>query len=134
MGSFAIHLFTLFLLVILLPNCDALNLEDPVEVHVRNDLVPSVKVIAHCKSKNSDLGERILSYHDSYNFRFRPNFWGTTRFYCSFAWENELHWFDIYKFNRDQSTGKSCQWKITRKGPCMFNREMNYKICYIWNN
>jgi hypothetical protein len=54
----------------------------------------------------------------SFSWAFKDNFFNTTLFYCSFKWDGETHWFDIYKSKRDSDTcpsGTICKWIIQKK-------------------
>ncbi|XP_021607739.1 self-incompatibility protein S1 [Manihot esculenta] len=56
-------------------------------VNITNNLGANIELNFHCKSKNDDLGQQQLPYKGFWYFKFRPNFWGTTLFYCSMNWE-----------------------------------------------
>ncbi|KAM1328863.1 hypothetical protein ACFX2F_013088 [Malus domestica] len=77
-------------------------------VKVINGLEPQSDVIAHCRSKDDDIGVIQLRHNDSFQFQFRPNFWKKTLFYCSFVWPGQVQWFDIFKHSRDDC--KFCTW------------------------
>src|SRR4051812_21623774 len=70
-------------------------------VKISNYLEDKSDLTVHCKSKNDDIGANVLHYSDSYNFQFNDNIFGTTLFFCSFQWDNEFQWFDIYIAKRD---------------------------------
>ncbi|KAI4338162.1 hypothetical protein L6164_016506 [Bauhinia variegata] len=55
----------------------------------------------------------------SYEFHFRPNFWGTTLFYCSVTWSKGSVSYEAYEYYRDCYRGrcpKRCVWKVTKDG------------------
>ncbi|KDO59842.1 hypothetical protein CISIN_1g039691mg, partial [Citrus sinensis] len=60
-----------------------------------------VDLAVHCKSGDDDLGEQVIPHQGNYGFHFRPNFWGTTLFYCKFAWQNTWKWFHTYIDGRE---------------------------------
>ncbi|KAK6941591.1 Plant self-incompatibility S1 [Dillenia turbinata] len=62
-------------------------------VQIQNGLDEGVELSVHCKSKNDDLGFHDLPFQADHTFSFRPNFWGTTLFYCSFKWGSEFKHF-----------------------------------------
>jgi len=97
-----------------------------VHIAVINSMVLK-NLTVHCKDKYHDLGTHILNYQDTYNFSFRPSFfWKVTLYFCRFVWEGEIHYFDIYKQNRDECV--QCVWNIFKNGPCkMYPR---YNKCY----
>ena len=105
------------------------------DIIIGNDLNQGVDLTIHCKSKDNDLGVHRLAYVEDFEFKFRPNVWGTTQYYCSMQWNGASHWFDIYVQNRDSPLCNRCLWKVRPKGPCMFNfKTSDYDICYPWNN
>ncbi|KAK4572415.1 hypothetical protein RGQ29_030741 [Quercus rubra] len=77
----------------------------------------------HCKSKNDDLGSRVLAPTNSYKFSFHPDVWATTLFYCSMYWQGD----------------KKLHWSIKDPGPCKSLTQPNcsagdkYVKCCNWN-
>lgn len=105
-------------------------------VEMRNALSNEKRVRIHCKSKNDDLGEHVISKDITYNFSFKPNILGGTKFFCGFTFARTLHWFDIYDQNRDFNKCKdgSCKWEIKDSGPCFFNWDkQEYNQCFQWD-
>ncbi|XP_010537233.1 PREDICTED: uncharacterized protein LOC104812007 [Tarenaya hassleriana] len=94
-------------------------------VTIINNLGGGLTLRYHCKSGDDDLGDRVLGPGGSWWFRFEPNFFGTTLFYCYFSWTGSGGWFDIYKDSRDNVPSKNycdeCKWKVRKTGPCRFN-------------
>ncbi|KAL0551305.1 hypothetical protein IC582_010391 [Cucumis melo] len=89
----------------------------------------------HCRSGDDDLGFHQLPHLASYAFSFRPNFWGTTLFYCTYEWLGFFHYFDTYKDVRDRikCNRTLCLWIVFEEAICMFNYETKaYDICYRW--
>ncbi|ESQ48237.1 hypothetical protein EUTSA_v10022192mg [Eutrema salsugineum] len=108
-------------------------------VVIDNDLGGSLPLRYHCKSKDDDLGDRTMAPGGSWFFRFRPSVFGNTKFSCSFAWGNELHYFDIYRQNRDREFAEfgcvRCEWKIRKNGPCKFNKDTKmFDVCLPWKS
>lgn len=108
-------------------------------VVIYNDLGGLLPLQYHCKSKDDDLGNGTMVPNGSWSFKLRPNVFGNTLFFCSFRWGNELHYFDIYKQNRDREFAKfgcrRCEWKIHKNGPCKFNKETRmFDVCLPWNS
>ncbi|OAY55436.1 hypothetical protein MANES_03G154200v8 [Manihot esculenta] len=103
-------------------------------INITNELGTNNELRLHCKSKNDDLGEQLLPYKGFWYFKFRPNFWGTTDFYCSMSWEQVSHSFDIYVDSRDDLKCFVCQWIIQATGPCLWNKDtQQFDICFPWN-
>ncbi|CAL1398204.1 unnamed protein product [Linum trigynum] len=50
------------------------------------------KLLVHCKSGDDDLGVKyITAGGEDYHFSFRPNWWGTTLFWCYVAPDGNSH-------------------------------------------
>lgn len=108
-------------------------------VTITNRLGDGSTLKLHCKSADDDLGLQILDPHRSWSFKFRPNIWGTTLFYCHFTWPGEQSkMFDIYDDSRDGVRMGIpciyCFWDISKDGPCRFyDKDDAFDICYDWN-
>ncbi|KAE8076208.1 hypothetical protein FH972_014872 [Carpinus fangiana] len=112
---------------------DAGFLQHKALVRIINNVGVAEDLVIRCQSKDDDLGVHTISYKEVYSFQFRPNFWGTTEFYCSFEWPSQSHSFSIYVASRDQRNCDTCVWSITEQRPCMFNYKTHqYDICYEW--
>lgn len=104
-------------------------------VNLTNDLPDRQNLSVHCKSKDDDLGVQQLLPQGSYGFRFRPTYFGGTRFYCSFGWGIQLHHYDVYIQSRDKERcEKLCHWLIRPDGPCLSLPKETNPYCYPWNN
>ncbi|KAI4338157.1 hypothetical protein L6164_016501 [Bauhinia variegata] len=128
----------LSLLALLTTNSDARIklLKHRIFVVIANDLSGGLDLTLHCKSRDDDLGEHLLHTNQTFEFNFRPYFWGTTLFYCSFQWKGgALIWFDIYKEMRELKSCTLCKWIIRENGPCRYDYITgSYSDCYPWNN
>ncbi|ESQ48239.1 hypothetical protein EUTSA_v10022389mg [Eutrema salsugineum] len=108
-------------------------------VTIYNDLGSDLPLQYHCKSNDDDLGDRVLASGGSWSFQFKPSVFGNTFFSCSFSWENQLHYFDIYKYKRDRIFAKfgcrKCGWKIRKNGPCKLNKNTKmFDVCHSWKS
>merc|ERR1711924_213226 len=61
-------------------------------VKITNDVGNGLDVTVHCKSKDNDLGAHKLKPNGVYEFGFRPNSWGTSKYFCHFEWNKQVHW------------------------------------------
>ncbi|KAL4032857.1 hypothetical protein IC575_005940 [Cucumis melo] len=106
----------------------------PVTVNITNALTSKDQLTVHCKSGDDDLGVHQLQPLGGYAFTFRPNFIGTTLFYCTFHWPGWSHSFDIYKDSRDRNRCNGlCLWIVGEQGVCMFHYvTKKYDFCYTW--
>ncbi|KAJ0238445.1 S-protein [Hirschfeldia incana] len=107
-------------------------------VKIINDLGGTLPLRYQCRSKDDDLGDRTMAPGGSWFFEFKPSVFGNTKFYCSFSWGNELHYFDIYTQNRDREFAEfgciRCEWKIRTTGPCKLNKDNGmFDVCLPWN-
>ncbi|KAG5524852.1 hypothetical protein RHGRI_031504 [Rhododendron griersonianum] len=39
-----------------------------------------------CQSKDDDMGTRTTKYREDFHWRFVPNVWGKTLYFCHFYW------------------------------------------------
>jgi hypothetical protein len=105
-------------------------------VTIYNSIPDGADLTVHCKSKDDDLAVRTLKTNGSYEFNFKPNFWGRTRYFCNFQWKDRTRgdlsrWFDIYKYSRDSPRCSKCFWRITAYFACQHNKKNDkYDICY----
>ncbi|KAL5794036.1 hypothetical protein ACOSP7_002630 [Xanthoceras sorbifolium] len=117
----------------LLSACDAQQISKKTHVIINNLIGAGIDLKLHCQSKDDDLGEHVIPYQGNYTINFRPNFWGTTLYTCSFQWQNEFRRFDIYQYARDYPFCHTCPWFIRAQGLCMLDKkEKGYDICYKW--
>ncbi|GLU08765.1 hypothetical protein SLE2022_256550 [Rubroshorea leprosula] len=141
MSSSPKHFVLLTLLGLFLTTSDARGLFHPELLHVRmfNYIGPDSELSLHCRSKDDDLGLQKIPYKVSWGFRFHSNPWGTTQFYCNFAWQDQSHWFDIFINKRDYDYDEVeahpwYLWTIQPAGACKLNYNTNiFDICYPWN-
>ena len=102
-----------------------------VHVYVINDLPGNLDLTLDCKSKDDDLGSHILHHGGQYSFSFGYGIIKQTLFYCSFQWNNELHWFNIVESGRDECF--DCIWYIRQSGPCLVEgRDITPDGCFHW--
>ncbi|CAN6564944.1 unnamed protein product [Malus baccata var. baccata] len=90
----------------------------------------------HCKSKDDDLGKKVIPFNSSWEFDFIPHFLGATLFFCGFAWPGQFKWFNVYNDDRDIDRASKFQWSIYPPGPCRvdwFNESIVEGTCYHWN-
>ncbi|CAA7052460.1 unnamed protein product [Microthlaspi erraticum] len=71
-------------------------------VVINNDLGGGLALQYHCKSGDNNLKAQSLAPGGSSSFRFNPDVFGRTLYFCSFSWQNESHYFDIYVQKRDK--------------------------------
>lgn len=98
-------------------------------VYIINELGSGINLNVHCKSKNNDLRLQHIPFQGNYTFNFKPNWWGTTLFFCHFNWQNQFYWFDIYTNDRDYRRCKWCLWYVRQKNICLGEGD---RTCYNW--
>jgi hypothetical protein len=104
-----------------------------VTVNITNDAGDGVDMSLACKSKTDDLGKHTLKPKESFLFSFKPNFWGTTLYYCRFQWPDYDKWFNIYQYNRDKGKGPNYSWKIGPTGACVLYTGAKKSECMRFN-
>ncbi|KAF8031451.1 hypothetical protein BT93_D0612 [Corymbia citriodora subsp. variegata] len=86
----------------------------------------------HCKSKNDDLGFHDIATGGTWEFSFRPNFFGRTLYFCSLSWPGQFRRFDIYVQSRDKC--QNCLRNISPDYPCRLSFKTKEIVqCYPWN-
>ncbi|KAK9671727.1 hypothetical protein RND81_12G050700 [Saponaria officinalis] len=104
-------------------------------IHIANYLNQGAALTVHCKSKDDDLGTQILDFGRYFEFRFKPNFWGTTLFYCDFSWSGGKQHIDIYKYKRDlHRCCDNCVWNVDNMGMHGINKfTIKSDVEFTWN-
>ncbi|GFP96201.1 hypothetical protein PHJA_001764200 [Phtheirospermum japonicum] len=92
-------------------------------VRVYNNLGNDINLTLHCKSRDNDLGIQLLANGDSFQWKFHPNIFGTTTFYCSMEWNDKSGSFDLYVDQRDSERCIVCVWKVTQNGVRGYSKE-----------
>lgn len=159
MGSFGIPLLFLLFVMATFDPATSTNSTTPIllgernrsvdylllhTVHLRivNKLGHNIPLGLHCKSKNDDLQYHVINYDQSFRFHFRPNFWGTTLFFCYFSWSGGHGTWDIYKDRRDNDRCTfHCDWYATKEGVEGYTEESTWlgrprkrDILFQWEN
>lgn len=90
-------------------------------VRVHNKFGHNITV--HCKSKNNDLGYHNLPNGGVFEWKFRPNLWGTTLFFCGLKCKNRKGVFNLYVNDRDSKRCRECVWIVNKNGVRGYNKE-----------
>lgn len=116
------------------------------QVKIFDNILPktSAALTLHCASKDDDFGNRSLTSGQDLHWRFKSNFWGTTRFFCHFWWQNKQNGFDVFydgwsEFCDDPYGSihdlNTCYWEIRADGfyfkNVLHNSTLERK--YVWN-
>ncbi|KAK4357823.1 hypothetical protein RND71_023433 [Anisodus tanguticus] len=97
----------------------------------------------HCKSNSDDLGVRTLHVGDKFDFSFHENFWGTTHFYCNFAWGPKSNDIDVWKrpnslckFHKIFKKDTYCTWLLKDSGIYLALNQnpspSDFQLAYSW--
>ena len=118
----------LLLWLLILP----LGINGRTHVRITNTLDGYPDLTFHCKYKDEDLGLQHLRYGETFEFIFKPRFFGNTVYSCTFQWPGACRLFDIYVENRDLNLCTDCNWNIKQSGPCrvVSSRQTD---CYPWS-
>ncbi|GLT31746.1 hypothetical protein SLA2020_064570 [Shorea laevis] len=106
----------------------------PRTLQIFNNVQPADKLTVHCKSGDEDVGEVEVKYGEAYEFKFNPNVWGTTLYFCRITWRYKTLSFDAYRHSRDFTTcDLYCVWSVTIDGPYFFDaRKRIWVLRYKW--
>ncbi|KAG8658487.1 hypothetical protein MANES_03G154100v8 [Manihot esculenta] len=99
------------LFLVAMSSCEALSRRKLRRVNMTNVLGERLELTIHCKSKDDDLGIIKIPFNGYYSFRFHPNAFDTTLFFCNTAWRGQSHWFDIYMSERDRYKCPNQGWR-----------------------
>lgn len=106
-------------------------------VRIENDIAND-SIRAHCKSKNKDLGDRILPYKGNFQWEFCQNYFQTTLYFCHFYWKSKQQVFDV--FNKKLASKcffgsiAECSWVVKDDGFYYYNFNTSLLIkTHDWN-
>lgn len=109
----------------------------PWEVAIWNHMKDSI-LLAHCKSKDNDLGEHEIDLGAKYSFSFKENFWQSTRFWCNFSSKHghasgEVFWPEMENWFSDQCYNSICTWAAEDNGISLrLGSKESYLLEYPW--
>ncbi|KAK3420717.1 hypothetical protein EUGRSUZ_H03232 [Eucalyptus grandis] len=123
----SIKLFVAFVMILASLQASSGDFLEKVEVQIINKLPGAPLLTVHCKSGDDDLGVHQIPADSFWQFSFKPSFFESTLFFCSFQWPGAFYHFDVYDQKRDENRCHLCHWTILPTGPCLYN------ICEKWN-
>ncbi|KDP20160.1 hypothetical protein JCGZ_00010 [Jatropha curcas] len=97
-------------------------------VHIINELRNDILNV-HCKSENDDLGFHTLAKGEAFEFHFRVDFFGATKFWCTFNWganhggEYRVFWYGIGLSHKCNFS--DCTWFARDDAIYLKNKETN---------
>ncbi|GAV70209.1 Self-incomp_S1 domain-containing protein, partial [Cephalotus follicularis] len=96
---------------------EAIAIDGPLskaEVRVYSNVTSNVTI--HCKSKDDDLGEHVITRSNFYGWSFTVNLVETTLYFCGISTEKGSGVYDIYKAIRDANRCHICDWQVEEDG------------------
>lgn len=109
-------------------------------VYIANILPPnSVPLIAHCASKDVDLGNHTLTLFQNFNWSFCDSSSKNTSFFCHLWWGSKEALFNVFTSDtRDKCYKNSCYWEARFEG-ILFDgvyppNPQTLKKVYNWND
>ena len=87
-------------------------------VRIINGLGLYQTLTAQCKSKDDDLGVHEIINGQDFEWTFKSNIWGTTKYFCNMSWKDKKLGFDAYDYKRDKKYCGDCAWLFLPKGAC----------------
>ncbi|PIA36548.1 hypothetical protein AQUCO_03300022v1 [Aquilegia coerulea] len=135
----------MLVLVVSLWSCSTVSsLMSKIHMYIQNGLGPNNTLTVHCKSKDNDLGEHSVDFHQNISWSFTENPFYTTLFWCRIWWydHHRLVWvhndmFDSSKPDQDMGCmdgeGAACcirraQWD----GVYFVQWDGKFKKIYNW--
>ena len=85
---------------------------EQIKVQIKNSLDGGENITFDCKSYDDNLGTHTLIPGQSYEWKFRYNFWGDTRFFCHLRWREYSVHFDAWK-KKETECSKLCVYEAT---------------------
>lgn len=89
-------------------------------VQIRNNVGRGEHITIHCKSEDDDLGTHVLSFGQSFQWKFRKSYWNT-RFFCSVMWHEHYLDFNAFVVNEIEKGKRktsfcstTCVWLVMR--------------------
>ncbi|OVA10711.1 Plant self-incompatibility S1 [Macleaya cordata] len=149
-SNHASNILALAILAVVLFGCSTSSIVSAsgfsrVHVYIHNDFTDQnlQPLSVHCKSRDDDLGERKLTISQYYHITFRPNIWGTTKFWCDMSWMDTTKnppalvqgTFDIYINGREYGIcNDECNWSVRQDGLYEFKTKTSkkYELVYPW--
>ncbi|XP_022143724.1 S-protein homolog 1-like [Momordica charantia] len=119
MGANVVLLAVLAALTVAQPFVEALAptpYVDKWHVHVVNGL-SNATLFAHCKSRDTDLGEHNLNRGAEIQWSFKENVWGTTLFWCFLKKPGGSASFDVFWREVDHLW---LHYRCTNDGTCIW--------------
>ena len=131
-------LLKLMLLLLLVTICIT-SMCSAIHVEIVNELESNSPITLHCKSKDDDLGEHVLSLHNKFSFDFGSSVFGSTLFFCGVTFDDRVHYFDAYDQQKDKLFDRF--WHIKKDGPCLQIQSKFYlpndgpdEVCRPWKS
>ncbi|OMO53015.1 Plant self-incompatibility S1 [Corchorus capsularis] len=110
-------------------------------IHITNDTPDDMpfrapNVHLHCKSKNKDVGNRKIAWHEDYHWDTKINYFRTTLFFCYVWWKSKERYFEAFKATRDEERCRyyhnSCLWSVREDGIYFSNNNATWRNVYPW--
>ncbi|ESW06872.1 hypothetical protein PHAVU_010G083600 [Phaseolus vulgaris] len=103
-------------------------------VRVTNDMTNGISVFLHCKSRDDDLGARVLEIGQYQEWSFRNNIGHTTLFWCNLQARNVQNHFEAYSYKEDSAVCDQCYRSLKDDGLYFFNQyEKKWEKKAAWN-
>ncbi|XP_010245686.1 PREDICTED: uncharacterized protein LOC104589164 [Nelumbo nucifera] len=96
-----------------------------IDVRITNEIGNGYGLSIHCRSKNDDLGQKMLKGNMYAEWAFDANIWGTTLYYCDMVWQLGWGHYDVYVASRDKSRCHYNCWYSARQDGLYAYDEVN---------
>ncbi|CAM6086591.1 unnamed protein product [Calypogeia fissa] len=86
-------------------------------------------ITAHCQSKDDDLGTRTMQNNEVWDWRFKPNVFGSTLWWCNFWWNSQTACFSVWDINNAPQYDASINdWRVAQDGFSLYD-----PVKSVWN-
>ncbi|XP_059630107.1 S-protein homolog 24-like [Cornus florida] len=90
-----------------------------------------INLTLHCKSKNNDLGSKLLPEGSSFEWSFANNVNKPALYSCAISWQNVSGTFVIYDQHRDWGRCQECVWRAEQDGLYQYNGQQGPLILQL---
>ncbi|KAL2527609.1 Plant self-incompatibility protein S1 family [Abeliophyllum distichum] len=99
-----------------------------IENFIKND-----EILIRCESEDNNFGSHVLKFGEKFSWRFKPDLFGGTKFYCYFQSGFGAGDYGVYTRNIKSRCGEYCEWQIQKTGPCLVQTSKgNSLFCQPW--
>ncbi|KAF8014308.1 hypothetical protein BT93_H0219 [Corymbia citriodora subsp. variegata] len=104
-------------------------------VYVINNLGDDTNLTAHCRSKETDLGTRVLEFGAAFDWDFVISIGHVAEYWCDLSWANSHGDFQVFYEPKDavRCGDQKCYWRVDRDGLYLYIKiKDDYELQFRW--